>query len=211
MMADFIQQERKRRWGRRLGDQVIGVGLIVGLVACGGEQGTPTPIPADVVRPEQPAPVYAASTAFTLATPVAALPTVALAPADASTAAADATPIALPQTFDLAALQPPPTGLGILQGGAALLTAPNGAAVTQLPAGAVVTLTGKSADGVWLAAYTEDGASGWLAANRLTLFGSETLTVVTAAVGPGLAATLVAEAMMPMAMPIITLTLPITP
>jgi hypothetical protein len=30
-------------------------------------------------------------------------------------------------------------------------------------------------------------------------------------VGPGLAATLVAEAMMPMAMPIITLTLPITP
>jgi chitodextrinase len=101
--------------------------------------------------------------------------------------------------------------LGILQGGAALLTAPNGAAVTQLPAGAVVTLTGKSADGVWLAAYTEDGTSGWLAANRLTLFGSETLTVVTAAVGPGLAATLVAEAMMPMAMPIITLTLPITP
>ena len=198
-----------------IGDRVFGllisVGLVIGLAACGGEQGTATPIPADAVRPEQPAPVYAASTAFTLATPVAALPTVALAPADASTAAADATPIALPQAVDLAALQPPPTGLGILQGGAALLTAPNGAAVTQLPAGAVVTLTGKSADGVWLAAYTEDGTSGWLAANRLTLFGSETLTVVTASVGPGLAATLVAEAMMPMAMPTIMLTVPIIP
>ncbi|MCE7989838.1 MAG: hypothetical protein DYG89_52495 [Caldilinea sp. CFX5] len=183
----------------------------MGLAACGGERATPTPIPADAVRPEQPTPVYAASTAFTLATPVIALPTVTLMPADPPTATNAATPIALPQASDLAALQPPPTGLGILRGGASLLTTPNGAAVTQLPAGAVVTLTGKSADGVWVAAYTENGTSGWLAANRLTLLAAETLTVVTEAVGPGLAATLVAEAMVPMAMPTITLTLTMAP
>jgi len=189
---------------------LISIGLVTGVTACGGAQATPTPIPADAVRPEQPTPVYAASTAFTLATPVAA-PTVTLASADAPTTTIATTPIASPQIFDLTALQPPPTALGILRGGTSLLTAPNGAAVTQLPAGAVVTLTGKSADGVWVAAYTEDGASGWLAANRLTLFAAETLTVVTEAVGPGLAATLVAEAMMPMAMPTITLTLTMTP
>lgn len=189
----------------------ISLGLAIGLAACGGERTTPTPIPADAVRPEQPAPVYAASTAFTLATPVGALPTVTLMSTDIPTVSDAATPIALPQALDLAALQPPPTGLGIVRGGASLLATPNGAAVAQLPAGTVVTLTGKSADGMWMAAYTEEGASGWLAANRLTLFGVETLTVVTEAVGPGLAATLVAEAMTPLTMPLITLTLTITP
>lgn len=195
----------------RLRDWVIGVGLVIGLVACGGEQGTPTPIPAAAVRPEQPTPVYAASTAFTLVTPVAVPPTVAITSADASTTTVAAIPVATSQVLDLAALQPQPTGLGILRGGAALLATPNGAAVTQLPAGAVVTLTGQSADGVWLAAYTEEGAAGWLAANQLTLFGTEGLTTVTEAVGPGLAATLVAEAMTPLTMPTITLTLTMTP
>jgi hypothetical protein len=183
----------------------------MGLVACGGERGTPTPIPADAVRPEQPAPVYAVGTAFTLATPVAVLPTVTLMPAAPPTATNAAPPIALPQASDLAALQLPLTGLGIVRGGASLVAAPNGPAVTQLPAGAVVTLTGKSADGAWVAAYTEEGTSGWLAANQLTRFGAETLSVVTEATGPGLAATLVAEAMAPMTMPTIMPMLVITP
>lgn len=190
---------------------VIGVGLAMGLAACGGEQATPTPIPAAAVRPDQPSPVYAASTAFTLATPVAPLPTVAMLSAAVITGTITAPPVAALQALDLAALQPPPTGMGILRGGAALLTAPAGSAVVQLPAGAVVTLTGKSADGGWVAVYTADGGSGWLAVNRLTVFGAETLTVVTEAVGPGLAATMVAEAMMPIAMPTIVLTLTVTP
>lgn len=194
-----------------MGHWVIGVGLAIGLTACGGNQATPTPIPADVVRPEQPAPVYPASTAFTLATPVIALPTVAMMAADVTTTTGATTPVASRQALDLAALQPPPTGMGILRGGASLLATPNGAAVAQLPTGAVVTLTGKSADGGWVAVYTEDGVSGWLAANGVTLLGAETLTVVTEAVGPGLAATLVAEAMAPMTMPTITLTVTVVP
>lgn len=189
---------------------MIGLGLLVGLTACGGEQATPTPIPAAAVRPDQPSPVYAASTAFTLATPVAPLPTVAIIPPDATPAIAATSLTSLP-ILDLTALQPPPTGMGILRVGTSLVATPGGATVVQLPAGAVVTLTGRSADGGWVAVYTEEGGSGWLAVNRLTMFGAETLTVVSEAVGPGLAATLVAEAMAPMTMPTLTLTLTITP
>lgn len=197
-------------WGKRLGHWVIGLGLVVGLVACERDRATPTPIPASAVRPEQPAPVYSASTAFTLATPVVALPTVVIT-SPATSPVAAVTPVIASPTFDLTTLQPPPTAMGIVRGGASLVAMPGGATVAQLPAGAVVTLTGKSADGGWVAAYTEAGTSGWLAANRVTRFGADTLTVVTAAVGPGLAATLVAEAMAPMTMPTITLTLTITP
>lgn len=197
-------------WRRWLGRWMSGVGLVIGVAACAGEQATPTPIPASAVRPEQPAPVYAASMAFTLATPVAALPTVAIIPPDATPAIA-ATSLPSLSMLDLTAFQPPPTGMGIVRVGTSLVATPGGVTVVQLPAGAVVTLTGKSADGGWVAAYTEEGGSGWLAVNRLTLFGAETLTVVSEAVGPGLAATLVAEAMAPMTMPTITLTLTITP
>lgn len=198
---------RRERW---VGDWVMGVGLVMGLAACGGAQSTPTPIPASAVRPEQPTPVYAGSTAFTLATPVAPLPTAAMIPADAMPVAA-VSPVPSPQTLDLTALQPPSTGMGILRGAASVVATPGGATIAQLPGGAVVTLTGKSADGAWVAAYTEDGVSGWLAVNRLTLFGAEALAVVTEAVGPGLAATMVAEAMTPIAMPTIVLTLTVTP
>jgi len=98
--------------GRWVGDWVIGVGLVMGLAACGGAQATPTPIPASAVRPEQPTPVYAASTAFTLVTPVAPLPTAVMWPSDAKPVAA-VSPVTSPQMFDLTALQPPPTGMGI--------------------------------------------------------------------------------------------------
>lgn len=114
-------------------------------------------------------------------------------------------------TVDRLALQPPATALGIVRGGAALLAAPNGAVTQQLPAGATVTLTGKTADGGWLAAYNARGASGWIAASSLVLFGEETLAVVTEARGPGDIATLLATAMAPVPMPTIVLTVTVDP
>lgn len=188
---------------------VVVIGSV--LVGCGGAPGTPTPLPAAIVRPEQPTPVYPVSTAFTLLTPAPSLQVVAIAQTTAPAVVDDeATPVA--PSLSLAALQlPSPTGMGIVRGGAALLASPNGPARQQLPAGAVVTLTGKSADGVWVAAYDDQGTSGWLAAQQLVLLGTATLTVVTTASGPGLAATLVAQAMAPMAMPTIALTGTVAP
>ena len=202
----------KWRVGRRHLARFI-LGIVMGslLAGCGGTPGTPTPLPATLVRPEQPTPVYPVSMAFTLITPTRSLPVVAIAPTTARPVISEeATPIA--PTLSLAAAQLPfPTGMGIVRGGAALLEIPNGPVRQQLPAGAVVTLTGKSADGVWLAAYDDQGTSGWLAAQQLVLLGTETLTVVTTASGPGLAATLVAQAMEPMAMPTIVLTGTVAP
>ena len=59
---------------RRLGFVVVLVVTVVMVGACGSEaaQGTPTPIPASVVRPVQPTPVYPGrADVFTLATPAA--------------------------------------------------------------------------------------------------------------------------------------------
>lgn len=189
---------------RKVDGLIIGL-VLVGLVtACGSAPATPTPLPASIVRPEQPAPVYPTGTAFTLVTPTGIAPLVVqLFPAFAAAEATQLPPLPL----DLSLLQPPPTALGIVRAGAALFEQPNGKVLQQLPAGATLTLTGKAADDIWLAAYTDQGESGWVAANTLALFGAETLTVVTQASGPGPAATLVAQAMAPMAMPTIVLTL----
>lgn len=200
------------RVGRRhLARFILGVVMVSLLAGCGGTPGTPTPLPATLVRPEQPTPVYPESMAFTLITPTLSLPVVAIAPTTALPLIdAEATPVA-PELAQMAAQLPSPTGIGIVRGGAALLAIPNGAVRQQLPAGAVVTLTGKSADGAWVAAYDDQGISGWLAAQQLVLLGTETLTVVTTASGPGLAATLVAQAMEPMVMPTIVLTETVAP
>lgn len=195
------------RWPRWRGLPPGSLLLLALLTACGGTPGTPTPLPAAAVRPEQPAPVYPVSTAFTLITSTVVLPTsqpALLLSID------EMTPVAPALSLAVAAI-PALTGMGIVRGGASLLSAPNGVARQQLPAGAVVTVTGKSADGAWLAAYDEQGTSGWLAAQQLVLLGTETLTVVTTAAGPGLAATLIAQAMEPMAMPTIILTSTLTP
>lgn len=196
---------------RRIGQFVSGVMLLPLLAGCGGDRVSPTPLPAAAVRPEQPAPVYPVSTAFTLLTPTVALPTVTMSPLASLPVPGDAaTPVAPKLPLGPAQILPP-TGMGIVRGGAALLAMPNGAVRQQLPAGAVVTITGKSADGVWVAAYDEQGTSGWLAAQQLVLLGTATLTVVTTAAGPGLAATLVAQAMAPVAMPTIVLTVTVAP
>lgn len=200
-----------RLWDSRLSLGIAGLLLVTLLTACGGASATPTPLPAAAVRPEQPAPVYPVSTAFTLITPTVVLPTSAISPSTLLTVAGDDMTPAAPALSLASAQLPALTGMGIVRGGASLLSAPNGAARQQLPAGAVVTVTGKSADGVWVAAYDEQGTSGWLAAQQLVLLGTETLTVVTTSSGPGLAATLVAQAMAPLAMPTIVLTATLAP
>lgn len=46
-----------------------------------------------------------------------------------------------------------------MRAGAALFEQPNGKVLQQLPADEL-TLTGKAADDIWLAAYTDEGRSG---------------------------------------------------
>jgi len=195
--------QRDKGWralSRVLGYSGVICTLCLVLTACGGERATPTPIPASIVRPEQPAPVYGASTNFTLATVEAIVTqTVPLSGALGGVAP-------LTQAVDLAAVTPQPvtstlnqtpSALGIVQGGAVLFEQPNGRALGNLPTGATVTVTGKSANGRYLAVYTEQGNAGWMVAGQLRLFGGADLVVVPTANGPGAIATLLAEAMQP--------------
>jgi hypothetical protein len=162
--------------------------------ACGGPNlDAPTAIPADIIVPDQPAPVYADdATLFTLATPdppVFANVTVGSGSAiSAGTMERPIVALAYPQT---------PSALGVVRGGAVLRSAPGGTQVGSLPAGATVTITGKSADGSAYAVFSHDATAGWLGANAVTVYGGDDLLVVDFAVGPGPIATLMAEAMVP--------------
>ncbi len=188
----------------RLGG-LLSVGAL--LVACGGPPETPTPLPPDVARPEQPTPIYASSATFNevAVTPIFATPI--LTP---STLISD-TFAGVTIGFDRALLaQVPPTGLAIALGSAALLDRPGGTLLENLPGGTPLTLTGKSADGLWLAVYTNGGVAGWVNATALARYGETNLLVVEQAFGPGPVATLIADAMIPITMPPIDLTPPIT-
>lgn len=168
------------------------------LVACGGDAfATATPIPASVVRPVQPSPVYStAQPRFRLedATPEPIFVTPPAESANLSAIAAQRAPAqpVMPQF---------PTAMGIATGGATLVDEPRGRAVTSLPAGGVVTVTGRSTDGGWLAVFTSDGTAGWISANSLRLFGDDDLTTVEHSFSMAPVATLLAEAMLPVASP----------
>ncbi|MEZ4860840.1 MAG: SH3 domain-containing protein [Caldilineaceae bacterium] len=194
---------------------VLLAGLVIwALAACGRDRATPTPIPANVVRPVQPTPAYATALSFTVATPggeVQLLTGTVTPPLLASLTQPVVLPTPLPLSqADLTRLAPPLMALAIVRSGAPLLDQPNGRTLVNLPAGAPLTVTGKAADGRWLAIYTETGTTGWMAINTLTLFGAADLPVVTTADGPGMIATLLAEAMTPIAMPTLAAT-PIIP
>ncbi|MDQ3249517.1 MAG: SH3 domain-containing protein [Chloroflexota bacterium] len=172
------------------------------LAACGGGPPAPTAIPADIVRPQQSTPVYGQSAgqfalaAASLVITDAVAPTLAMPSPESAVVAANPTrrPLMLP-------MQQTPSALGIANAGAALLAAPGGRVLATLPPGATLTVTGKSADQRYLAAYTGEGVAGWVAAGQLLLFGGDDLIVVEAAVGPGPIATLLAEAMKPVVLP----------
>lgn len=91
-----------------------------------------------------------------------------------------------------------PNALGILSGGGFLYAAPGGAVRTNLQAGATLTITGRSADGAWFAAYLADGVAGWVPAAQVRVFGDATeLEVVQESLGPAVVATLIAQASQP--------------
>lgn len=202
----------------RLSAAYFALGLF--LAACGGERLTPTPIPASIVRPVQPTPVYEKSSDFTISTPSAITGTV-IPSAPIAQVAPDATtqssiPLQEPDKPDSSTMQQLPSALGIATSGAVLLDRPGGRVLVNLPSGATVTVTGKSADNRYLAAYTNDGMVGWVLVGQLLLFGADDLTVVQAAIGPGLIATLIAQDMHPFTttlatpMPALSSTLSIT-
>jgi hypothetical protein len=169
------------------------------LMACGGGPATPTPLPPDVARPVQPTPAYGNSTQFTLATPT--VPTAFAISAGATLTQTQlegesSLPVSVLRTLPTLAPQTP-SALGIATGGATLLDQPGGQVLLQLPVGEIVTVTGKTADGRYLAVYTNAGDAGWIATRQLALYGADDLMVVEAAAGPGPIATLLAEAMQP--------------
>ncbi len=169
------------------------------LMACGGPaQATPTAIPADVVRPEQPTPVYPAVVGqFSVATPLASPEFVSTAtPLPSSSTLAQA---AEPQRSQLGALvvEQTPSAVGIAAAGATIYAEMGSRALFSLPVGAVITITGRSADGRWYAVYTDEAVYGWVPAGQLVVFGGDDLAVVDNAADPGMVATLIAEAMAP--------------
>ncbi len=69
-------------------------------------------------------------------------------------------------------------------GGANLSDAPGGKVILTLVTGRALDATGRTGDGEWVMASTDDGATGWVPIARLVIFGVEFLPV---SASPGLA------------------------
>ncbi len=186
------------------GKRCFWVGTIVMLAgmlaACGSSapQGTPTPIPASVVRPVQPTPIYPdRADVFTLATPVATPIFIAPTLAPPSAAALSAVESGPAGWQALLAIEQPPSAIGIATGGAAIYEAPGGRVLKSVPATGVLNVTGISEDGRWLSVYDETAIFGWTPVGQLVLYGADDLTVVSEAVDPAVVATLIADVMQP--------------
>jgi hypothetical protein len=173
---------------------MLGLALLLANGCAGAGRATPTALPPDVARPDQPAPVFNnPAQDFRLTPP----PVPTRAPAVPS---APAVPLPERPTV-VAPLIQTPTALAVAITPAALAASPYGPTIRELPAGTTLTITGRNADAAWLAAYTEDGVAGWVAASTVALFGADDLTVVDAAVAPNAIATLIATAMLPVVLP----------
>ena len=187
----------------RVARRILALGCILLLAAaCGRAPGGPTPLPPGE-RVAQPTPDFSApaqaATAQNADPAAAAIRNrIAQQQAQPSPTPADdrpaSTPSALQEHPELA-LFDRPTALGILVGGGALYAAPGSGAAVNLQVGTTLTITGRSADGGWYAAYLADGTAGWAAASQVRVFGDAAgLEVVQDSLGPVAVATLIAEA-----------------
>ena len=170
--------------------------------ACGRRPSEPTPLPLGT-RVDQPTPDFSApaqaettpQSAESLRTRLAQQQT-QTAPTPASTLTPAVSP-AVPLDVSLAVFSRP-TALGILSGGGLLYSAPAGPIAATLQVGATLTITGRSADGAWFAAYLADGVAGWVPAAQVRVFGDASeLETVQESLGPAVVATLIAEASKP--------------
>ena len=193
--------------------------LLFLLTACGRRPGQPTPLPAgtrvaqntpDFSAPAQPE--TATHTADQVADSLRArlaqerTPTAPTAPRPSPSP-----PPPRPSPPPSLAVFSRPTALGILSAGGLLYSAPGGRALANLQLGATLTITGRSADGAWFAAYLADGIAGWVPAAQVRVFGdANELEIVQESLGPAVVATLIAEASKPQD-PIATVVARLTP
>ena len=183
--------------------------LLFLLTACGRRPGQPTPLPPGT-RVVQPTPDFSApaqaDTATQTSDQVAESLRTRLArqqaaltatPVPTGEASPDPTQSVLSANPSLAVFSRP-TALGILSGGGLLYSAPAGPIAATLQVGATLTITGRSADRAWFAAYLADGSAGWVPAAQVRVFGdANQLEIVQESLGPAVVATLIAEASKP--------------
>ncbi len=177
--------------------------------ACGRRPTEPTPLPPGT-RVVQPTPDFSAPAQVGSSTDNAAQ-AVRTRLAQQRTQEPPPTPSPSPPTPGPSPLTPGPyplapavfnrpSALGILAGGGILYAAPGGAVRANLQVGATLTITGRSADSVWYAAYLADGTAGWIPAAQVRVFGDvNELETVEESLGPAVVATLIAQASQPQA------------
>lgn len=189
--------------GRKIGRRWLVCGWLAALglllTACGGPgRGTPTAVPADVVRPQQAGPVYPQrADLFNANTPKG---TPVFVPTATPTAASESAPSAAAfarSAMNLLVIQQTPSATGIAPAGATIYVRPSGPALANVPVAGTVTVVGKSADGRFYAVYDDNAVAGWTPVGQLTVFGGDDLAVVDKAPDPGPVATLLAQAMRP--------------
>ena len=199
--------------------------LLLLLASCGRRPSEPTPLPPGT-RIAQPTPDFGAPAQTGSATQTAnqttnqdaqslrtrlAQQTTQSPQSPVTPDPASPTPASLLDTYASLRVFERPTALGILSRGGALYNAPGGAITANLQLGATLTITGRSADRAWFAAYLADGVAGWVPAAQVRLFGDVAdLETVDESLGPAVVATLIAQASLPQE-PVATVIARLTP
>ena len=208
--ADAVASGRTKRGVKREARRALTLVCVVLMVAaCGRRPGEPTPLPPGT-RVAQPTPDFSApsqgnSAATETADRVAETVRTRLAqqqePAAPAPTTADARPTATQSAQDARSglsVFSLPTALGIVVGGGPLYSTPGAGAILIMQVGSTLTITGRSTDGGWYAAYLADGTAGWAPASQVRIFGDAAgLEIVQESLGPAVVATLIAEASSP--------------
>jgi hypothetical protein len=203
--ASMLERGVKREARRAL----ILVCIVLMVAACGRRPGEPTPLPLGT-RVAQPTPDFSApsqgnSAATETADRVAETVRTRLAQQQEQTDTVPTTADARPDPPQSAqdarsglSVFSLPTALGIVVGGGPLYSTPGAGAILIMQVGSTLTITGRSADGGWYAAYLADGTAGWAPVSQVRIFGDAAgLEIVQESLGPAVVATLIAEASKP--------------